>query len=583
VKRLRRVFVVLAVVLLVPLAFLVKKALASAAAERAAQHRAVAERILDEMERELSVFLEREENRPFEHYRHTYTDATTPSAAPRRSPLVGPPAERFLFGYFQLGPDGTFASPHLPDPATAVAPDVEVAEWVARVEEIVRFVWKLDDEPMPAQSAGSTVEVLAKRKKSASKTYLGSLNRGAQSRDQRQSKIELTQRQNVLSDYEQQEASSLAVADAVIDVHLEPFVARSASAELGLLVLYRTVLVDKQAYRQGLLIDTTELVADLTDRVLKGSELISEVGITLATSDDDDDSGSVYSYQHRFAEPFGKVTAVLVLEPLPEYQGTTTIYLLSILLALAASVGLFAVYRMTAVVVEFAERRHNFVSAVTHELKTPLTAIRLYGEMLRDGVVPDESKRQRYYEILTAEAERLTRLLQNVLELGQLEKGQRTLSFSVGDVGSVLDDVVAVLGPHAEKEGFVLRVELEKGLGEVRYDRDVLLQVLLNLVDNALKYSCDAATKEVALRARRAQDGVAISVVDHGPGVKREHLGKIFEPFYRGENELTRTTKGTGIGLALVRGLVERMGGSVDGRNGREGGFEVTVLLSGAG
>jgi signal transduction histidine kinase len=276
------------------------------------------------------------------------------------------------------------------------------------------------------------------------------------------------------------------------------------------------------------------------------------------------------------------VAALLRLEPLPELSATAWIYALSLLLTLASTVGLFALYKMVAVVVEFAERRANFVSAVTHELKTPLTSIRMYGEMLRDGVVADDTKRQGYYATITAEAERLTRLLQNVLELGRLEKGNRVMSFSVAPVADVLDDVVAVLGPHAGKLGFELRLDVEEDLPQVRYDRDALVQVMLNLVDNALKYSKEAADKEVVLSCRRAADGggVDLTVTDHGPGVAREYLGKIFEPFYRGEDEMTRRTKGTGIGLSLVQGLVERMNGSVTGRNLGRGGFEVRISLA---
>ncbi|MCP4657021.1 MAG: HAMP domain-containing histidine kinase, partial [bacterium] len=239
----------------------------------------------------------------------------------------------------------------------------------------------------------------------------------------------------------------------------------------------------------------------------------------------------------------------------------------------------FALYRMVAVVVDYAERRTNFVSAVTHELKTPLTAIRMYGEMLRDGMVPDEGKRQRYYEIMTAESERLTRLLSNVLELARLERKTRTMNLVMADLAPVVEEAIAVLGPHAEKEGFTIRLDLAPERVPARFDRDALKQVLFNLLDNALKYSRKASEKEVIVSCRRQQDGVVLRVADRGPGVSRPHLKRIFEPFYRGESELTRTSKGTGIGLALVRGLVERMGGTVTGRNRGEGGFEVSVFL----
>jgi signal transduction histidine kinase len=237
---------------------------------------------------------------------------------------------------------------------------------------------------------------------------------------------------------------------------------------------------------------------------------------------------------------------------------------------------------MVAVTVGFAERRSNFVAAVTHELKTPLTSIRMYAEMLRDGMVESEAKRDEYYSTITAESERLSRLIDNVLEFSRLEQGTRELNLVVGSVAPVLEEAARLLEPHAREIGFRLRVEIEPSLPPVRFDRDALTQVVFNLVDNALKYARDAGDREVVLHAGASGDGVVISVRDRGPGVPPRHLSKIFDPFYRGENELTRRSRGTGIGLALVKGLSEQMGGVVDGGNAPDGGFEVSLRLRAA-
>jgi signal transduction histidine kinase len=125
--------------------------------------------------------------------------------------------------------------------------------------------------------------------------------------------------------------------------------------------------------------------------------------------------------------------------------------------------------------------------------------------------------------------------------------------------------------------GFELRVEVDSALPAVRFDRDALLQVVFNLVDNAVKYARDAEEKVITLQCRPSERGVELAVRDRGPGVSARHLSKIFEPFFRGERELTRTAKGTGIGLALVRGLAERMDAAVSGNNLSEGGFEVAL------
>ena len=176
-------------------------------------------------------------------------------------------------------------------------------------------------------------------------------------------------------------------------------------------------------------------------------------------------------------------------------------------------------------------------------------------------------------------SERLTRLVNNVLELSKLERHDRSLSVAAGPLLPILEEAREVVMPHAAGEGFAIRLDVEADLPDAVYDRDALLQVLFNLIDNAVKYSKSAQTREIVLRARRKDDVVEISVVDQGPGVNEAHLKHVFEPFYRAEAELTRRSQGTGIGLALVRGLIESMGGSVRGENGPDGGFVVRLTL----
>ncbi len=649
-KRIRTVFVLLALVLLASLALLVDRAHDSVAAERAMRHRAVAERIVDEMERELTAWLRREEDRPFGHYRYFFVPEGSPPQLINltRSPLSQPPDEPFVVCYFQIDPDGAVSSPLWPDNEALAAAvggwraSPEVREFVDLIGEAVRDFWtteaaaqERDIEPGrwagDRAKAGETVALerpkaknlpAALEQKAAEADdgaspldYFSDLNRGARARSQRPTKVEpsqaanvynfLQKEANVLQSAVQSQAESLADADrragellatpgeverdiaevletgaATIDVRLQPMVGRLATP--GHLALYRTVSIAEEAYVQGLVLDVPALLAWVAERTLADADLAERARVEPA-SDARSYPPEVYTYRHRFAEPFGAVAADVSLEPLPESAGLLNLTNLSLLLAFAASFGLLALYRMVAVAVTFAERRNNFVSAVTHELKTPLTAIRMYGEMLRDGVVPEEGKRQRYYEIMTAETERLTRLVQNVLELSRLEQKKRAVTMVAGDVVGVVEEVLGVLSPHAERQGFALRLDAEPDLPQVRYDRDALVQVLFNLVDNALKYARDARDKEIVVRCRRRGERVAVTVADRGPGVTRPQLKKIFEPFYRAEDELTRTSKGTGIGLALVRGLVETMGGTVTGKNADGGGFEVEVRLAAAG
>ncbi len=288
---------------------------------------------------------------------------------------------------------------------------------------------------------------------------------------------------------------------------------------------------------------------------------------------------SAYSFSHRFAAPFERVQAKLDLAPLgPEGVAGELLYPLTAMLALAIVFGLYALYRMVAAQVRFAQRRSSFVAAVSHELKTPLTAIRMYGEMLRDDLVESEDKRREYYATISAETERLSRLINNVLELSRLERDERSVELVVGDLTVVIGEVLEILRPHAEREGFRIEFSRPSALPAARFDRDALTQVLFNLVDNALKYGRSASERVIRVRCEPTGDAVCVCVSDYGPGVDAAQIGAIFEPFYRAQAELTRKQQGTGIGLALVRGLVQRMHGHVEACN-LSPGFEVRVTL----
>jgi signal transduction histidine kinase len=368
--------------------------------------------------------------------------------------------------------------------------------------------------------------------------------------------------------------------------NLGPSPMASALVDGRHLLLYRTSLREgASVVQQGLLVDLPALANWLKERVLGQGDLAEfielDFGTLDASSDDAFASSSLeqkrFIYQHRFGEPFEELTARLSLAPLPDGGGMAYIYSIAALLMVVATFGLWAVYRMVAVAVHFAERRSNFAAAVSHELKTPLTAIRMYGEMLRDGMVANEAKRDEYYSTITTEAERLTRLINNVLEFSKMEHGERELDMISGSMGSVIEDVTRILATHAKDQGFELTCQVEKNLPPVQYERDALAQILFNLVDNALKYAAEASEKVVEVHCQSRRGGVDVRVRDFGPGVSREHRSHIFEAFYRGETELTRKCKGTGIGLALVKGLAEKMGARVSAENCDQGGFSVSV------
>jgi signal transduction histidine kinase len=237
-------------------------------------------------------------------------------------------------------------------------------------------------------------------------------------------------------------------------------------------------------------------------------------------------------------------------------------------LELGALVGLLFVVVIAGVVIERTARRaeelsqqkSDFVSAVSHELRTPLTTIRMHAEMLRDGLV-SEAKRGRFHEDLVAESVRLSRLVDNVLELSRIERGQRPFRPTRGDLVGFVREIVRGQEPMLEAKGFTVRAP-EEGEEEVEldFDRQAVEQILVNLLENAAKYG-RGEENVVEVAVKRDGRAATITVRDRGPGVPEAERERIFERFHRVERAETAHMPGTGIGLALVRDLASAHGG----------------------
>lgn len=326
---------------------------------------------------------------------------------------------------------------------------------------------------------------------------------------------------------------------------------------------------------EGFVVDNVALVETLKKRVLEEQGLAEIVEVTPLASRF---SGSGLTqtefsgepFVHQFDEPFASVHATLRLAPL-DAPGTESLLMpLTIVIAVTIVLGLFALYRAVAAQLEFAARQNNFVSAVSHELKTPLTAIRLHGEMLQEGLVESPEKAQEYFRTITSQAERLSRLIGNVLSLSNIERSP-SQEPSRADLNPMIRQATSALSPHIRECGFSLVLELPDQLPPVFCDADAVEQILFNLVDNALKYARMAEDRRITIAVELTEKHCELSVRDRGPGVADGQLKKIFEPFFRGEDELTRQNSGTGLGLSLVSTLAERMRASVFARNVRPG------------
>lgn len=370
-----------------------------------------------------------------------------------------------------------------------------------------------------------------------------------------------------------------------------------ALLDSGYFVLFRRVWQNGDRYIQGLLIDQSAFINQLITPAFRESSLssMSELIVTyrggvvqqLAAQysrlyePSASRTESDLLYQSRLISPFGNIELIYSLARLPIGAGGRVILWSALVLGIVLVGGLFMLYRLGMRQIALAKQQQNFVSAVSHELKTPLTSIRMYGEMLREGWADNEKKKS-YYDFIFHESERLTRLINNVLQLARMSRNEQAANLSIMTVGEALRDLKPRLESQLESSGFELIIDGEGGVDDrqIKIDIDWFIQIFINLIDNAVKFSANGDLKRVQLNYQLMQGNtIQFSVRDYGPGIAPDQMKNIFKLFYRSENELTRETVGTGIGLALVQQLVSSMEGRVDVVN-CDPGAEFRIQLS---
>jgi signal transduction histidine kinase len=230
-----------------------------------------------------------------------------------------------------------------------------------------------------------------------------------------------------------------------------------------------------------------------------------------------------------------------------------------------AVIGVAAVGVLLFGAVSLGERRGSFVSAVTHELRTPITTMQMYTEMLSEGMVQDDAKRQRYLDTLCGEAVRLGHLIENVLAYSRLERGRRRRQSETLELAGLLDRVADRLARRAENAGMTLHTDADDSCERlsVRVDVSAVEQILLNLVDNSCKYAASADDRRVHLEAGQADGKAFLRVRDHGPGVSTVEARKLFRAFSKSARDAAHSAPGVGLGLALSRRLARAMGGDL--------------------
>jgi signal transduction histidine kinase len=352
--------------------------------------------------------------------------------------------------------------------------------------------------------------------------------------------------------------------------------------------IFRRIMINQKIFRQGFILKIQAFLNHLAQNYFIDQPMADFANLRLRVIDKGQEIGRVeagisthdpkFILNRGFPSPFGFLNATLRCDEIPGSTGRNTLMVMMAVLVAIFLIGLFAIYKSTQTIVDLSERRSQFVSSVTHELKTPLTNIRMYIEMLEQGIAKDPEREQEYFQIINSEGSRLSRLINNVLDLAKLEKKQRSLNLIKGTFEEVVAEVQTVMQAKLRQEGFTLKI-VRENIRPFNYDREAMIQVLINLIENSIKFCQSAVRKEITIRISQDADRVKIAVADRGPGIPQHALKKVFDDFYRVDNALARKTRGTGIGLALVKKFINLIGGHVTAENNPGGGCIITISL----
>ena len=345
-------------------------------------------------------------------------------------------------------------------------------------------------------------------------------------------------------------------------------------------------------YVFGAQLNLQRLVADLHDMVQPDSALTNEICVAILDDNAHPVAISRPGFHTVWKRPF---VATEIGETLPHWEiaayivdpsrltqavctETIILGLLIAVLVFAISVGGWLIVTDLNRQLALARQKTDFVSNVSHELKTPLTSIRMFSELLAENRVADPSKQRAYLQIITAETARLTRLINNVLDFSRMERGEKKYNVRDADLLNIVKETIDTYRPHLENCGFEMECALAPGQLPIRADTDAIAQIIVNLLSNAEKYS--NGEKKILVEAGRREGPLPcaeVRILDRGSGVPRGCEERIFEKFYRAHDSLSSGIQGSGLGLTLARQIARAHGGDVI-YEPREGGGSCFAL-----
>lgn len=482
-----------------------------------------------------------------------------------------------IIGYFQLDPDGALKTPVLPDGVLESIPviDRDKREQVRDSIQKILLHLGLKNAGKPRSPDRNPSEGILNR------IYSQNLNYNKDNLTERKSKngddLKFSRRYEHSSQketfvFDVESAKIRRITDPkmpleeehyteppeVMEVEIEPF---QATFNHQYLVYYRYIWRNNEPFIQGFAVDFPTYLGSLVRNEIafnpQEQTTLLEFGSKnrpfVIFGKRDKNAISILSVPLQY--PLSDMLFTMYLTPEGRIPGENMVIWLGFLTFVILAGGLIAVYRLTKSQLALATKRQDFISAVSHELKTPLTAIRMYAEMLQNSWVANDEKRQKYYSLIASETDRLSRLIQNVLNLSKLDRNQWNIQLKKENPRNTLEEFVATYSKNIEKNGFDLTVTKDVCEYIIPMDKDAVMQILMNLVDNSIKFSKDAQYKMIVLELKVEDNDIFFVVRDYGPGIPPSEITKVFDEFYRVENEMTRKTNGTGIGLSMVKKL----------------------------
>lgn len=571
--------------------------------------RDISERSYNQMQARISDFLMREEERNFSSYQYSIKNTQNAISTPPHNDPKG------LIGYFQYDIDKNFSTPYLPKDINSHIPLKAKREYLHKklknltsslkhflelqtrenktlydvsqnsnlnlnnsnlVNPITQQVQKSYDRnkigqqnfyPNPLLKRRKTKKSY-KKKSSITKFFKnifgGSSSKSSNKKEDRASSSSIAPEQEP-SDDQDEEKGNTDLKDQFsenITEFSDPFHAILLNKDY--IAFHRKIWKKEKVYLQGFVVEIKTFYKWLISQSYENTDLPSFTNAQWIFKNSfltpEYKSYKKTLYLRHLGFPLGQIKYKISYQNLPELPLKNMIVLISSLFSLTILIALYSIYKNASSIIYLSQKRQDFVSSITHELKTPLTSIRMSAELLNDEWITDEDKKRRHYKIISKESSRLSRLIENVLQLSRLEKNIFNINPQEIDGNKFFEDTIKELHDFTYSQGFSLKKNIINNLGKITLDKDAFNQIVFNIVENSLKFSQNSTNKTIEINAYRENHDVIFEIQDYGPGIPETEMKKVFDKFYRVENELTRTTKGTGIGLAMVKMLCHASG-----------------------